>query len=42
VTVFHELYAVGSWRQSAFWLRPVQMHIAQRVAGLSAISIVSN
>ena len=42
VTVFHELYAVGSWRQSAFWLRPVQMHIAQTVAGLSAISIVSN
>ena len=42
VTVFHELYAVGSWRQSAFWLRPVQMRIAQRVAGLSAISIVSN
>ena len=42
VTVFHELYAAGSWRQSAFWLRPVQMHIARKVARLSAISIVSN
>jgi hypothetical protein len=42
VTVFHELYAVGSWWQSAFWLRPVQMHITQTVAGLSAVSIVSN
>jgi len=42
VTVFHELYASGSWRQSAFWLRPVQMRIARSLAGMSAISIVSN
>lgn len=42
VTVFHELYATGSWRQSAFWLRPVQMHIARNIAGLSASSIVSS
>jgi hypothetical protein len=42
LTVFHELYAAGSWRQSAFWLRPLQMHIARAVARLSAISIVSN
>lgn len=42
VTVFHELYAAGSWRQSAFWLRPLQMHIARTVTRMSAISIVSN
>jgi hypothetical protein len=42
VTIFHELYAAGSWRQSAFWLRPVQKQIARTVARLSATSIVSN
>jgi hypothetical protein len=42
VTVFHELYAAGSWRQSAFWLRPIQKRIARSIAKLSAISIVSN
>lgn len=42
VTVFHELYAAGSWRQSAFWLRPLQMRIARTVAHLSAVSIVSS
>jgi hypothetical protein len=42
VTIFHELYAAGSWRQSAFWLRPVQKHIARAIARLSATSIVSN
>ena len=42
VTVFHELYAAGTWPRSAFWLRPVQMHIARAVARLSAVSIVSN
>jgi hypothetical protein len=42
VTIFHELYAAGSWRQSAFWLRPLQMHIARKLARLSAISMVSN
>lgn len=42
VTVFHEVYASGSWRQSAFWLRPIQRQIARVVAQLSAASIVSN
>jgi hypothetical protein len=42
ITVFHELYAAGSWRQSAFWLRPLQKHIARAVGRLSATSIVSN
>ncbi|MDQ2987426.1 MAG: hypothetical protein M3R13_12045, partial [Armatimonadota bacterium] len=42
VTVFHELYATGSWRQSAFWLRPLQMRIARSLACMSATSIVSN
>ena len=42
VTIFHELYAAGLWRQSAFWLRPVQKQIARTVARLSATSIVSN
>jgi hypothetical protein len=42
VTIFHELYAAGSWRQSAFWLRPVQKQIARSIARLSATSIVSN
>jgi hypothetical protein len=42
VTVFHELYAAGSWRQSAFWLNPLQKRIARAVARLSAVSIVSN
>jgi hypothetical protein len=42
VTIFHELYAAGSWRQSAFWLSPLQKRIARAVARLSAVSIVSN
>ena len=42
VTVFHELYASGSWRQSAFWLRPLQMRIARTVAAMSVVSIVSS
>ena len=42
VTVFHELYATGSWRQSAFWLQPVQTRIARAIARLSATSIVSS
>ena len=42
LTIFHELYALGSWRQSAFWLRPLQMRIARRVARLSESAIVSN
>ncbi|MEP6686326.1 MAG: hypothetical protein ABJB22_06065 [Verrucomicrobiota bacterium] len=42
VTIFHELYASGSWRQSAFWLRPVQKGIARSIAEMSAVSIVSS
>lgn len=42
VTIFHELYAAGSWRQSAFWLRPLQKQIARLIAHRSDISIVSN
>lgn len=42
VTVFHELYATGSWRQSAFWLGPLQIRIARSLARMSATSIVSN
>ena len=42
VTVFHEVYAAGTWRQSAFWLRPWQKRIACSLAGMSTLSIVSN
>ncbi|CAN5411256.1 hypothetical protein BH20VER3_BH20VER3_10130 [soil metagenome] len=42
LTVFHELYAAGSWRQSAFWLRPVQKHLVRVIARLSAVSMVTN
>ncbi len=42
VTIFHELYASGSWRQSAFWLRPVQKAIARSIAELSDVLIVSS
>jgi hypothetical protein len=42
VTVFHELYASGSWRQSAFWLSPMQKRIARSIAGMSDVSIVSS
>ena len=42
LTVFHELYASGSWRQSAFWLQPLQKRIARSIAGMSDISIVSS
>ena len=42
ITVFHELYASGSWRQSAFWLRPLQMRIARTVAAMSDVSVVSS
>jgi hypothetical protein len=43
VTIFHELYAPASppWR-SAFWLRPIQIHIARSTARLSGACIVSN
>ncbi len=42
ITIFHELYASGSWRQSAFWLRPLQVRIARTIASLSEVSIVSS
>ncbi len=42
VTIFHEVYAAGTWRQSAFWLRPLQKRIARSLANLSLTSLVSN
>ena len=42
VTIFHELYASGSWRQSAFWLRPFQVRLARTIAALSDVSLVSS
>ena len=42
VTIFHELYAGGSFRQSAFWLRPLQMRIARLVAERSDVALVSS
>lgn len=42
VTIFHELWASGSWRQSAFWLRPLQVRTAGKIAGMSEVSVVSN
>jgi hypothetical protein len=42
VTIFHELYASGSPWQSSFWLRPLQIHLAKRVARLSDACIVSS
>ncbi len=42
VTIFHELYASGPPWASAFWLRPLQMHLAKSVARLSDACIVSS
>jgi hypothetical protein len=42
LTIFHELYASGSWKQSAFWLRPLQKRIARAIARRSAVCIVSS
>jgi hypothetical protein len=42
ITIFHELYASGSPRQSAFWLRPLQVHIARAIARLSDHCVVPN
>jgi hypothetical protein len=42
VTIFHELYASGPPWTSAFWLRPLQMHLAKSVARLSDACIVSS
>ncbi|HEY1583096.1 MAG TPA: hypothetical protein VGF73_08360 [Chthoniobacterales bacterium] len=42
LTIFHELYAGGTWRQSAFWLRPLQKQIARTIAEISGGAIVSS
>lgn len=42
ITIFHELYASGSWRQSAFWLQPWQKRIARALAERSAVCLVSS
>ncbi|MBA3831728.1 MAG: hypothetical protein H0X34_07520 [Chthoniobacterales bacterium] len=42
ITIFHELYAAGSWRQSAFWLQPLQKRIARALAEQSGVCIVSS
>ncbi len=35
ITMFHELYATGSMRSSAFWLQPLQKWVLRRVARAS-------
>ena len=42
VTIFHELYASGPPWQSAFWLQPLQIHLAKQVGLLSDNCIVSS
>ena len=42
LTIFHELYASGPPWTSAFWLQPVQIHLAKSVARLSNACIVSS
>ena len=42
LTIFHELYASGSPWQSAFWLRPFQIHIARSISRISDVCIVSS
>jgi hypothetical protein len=42
LTIFHELYAAGSFRQSAFWLGPLQMRIARLAAEMSDVALVSS
>ena len=42
VTIFHELYASGPPWTSAFWLQPLQIHLAKSVARLSNACIVSS
>jgi hypothetical protein len=39
LTIFHELYATGRPWQSAFWLSPLQKHIARRILKLSSAAI---
>src|SRR5262249_25649113 len=42
LTIFHELYATGSVRHSAFWLRAIQKRIVRAIGDLSAAALVSN
>jgi hypothetical protein len=42
LTIFHELYASGPPWASAFWLRPLQMHLAKSVGRSSDACIVSS
>jgi hypothetical protein len=42
LTIFHELYASAPPWRSAFWLRPLQVHISRAVAQLSDACIVSS
>lgn len=42
LTIFHELYAIGSPCQSAFWLRPLQIRTARRIAQISDLGLVSS
>jgi hypothetical protein len=42
VTVFHELYASGLLWQSAFWLQPLQRHVARSIARISDVCLVSS
>jgi hypothetical protein len=42
LTIFHELYASAPPWRSAFWLRPLQVHISRSIAKLSDACIVSS
>ncbi len=42
LTIFHELYASGPPWTSAFWLQPLQIHLAKSVGRLSDACIVSS
>ena len=42
LTIFHELYATGSIRRSAFWLQPIQKRIVRAIARISDAALVSN
>lgn len=42
LTIFHELYATGSIRQSAFWLQPIQKRLVRAIADISDTAVVSN
>lgn len=41
VTIFHELFATGPVWRSAFWLGPVQAHIARRIQRISDAGITT-